>query len=104
MVEVERDLLITETNWAGMSVYLANPTMPLAKAGAIISDGEREAVEAVMDVVVAKDCTAEMVVAFVEAQTTGEMNAPRIKRSILTHACWQPRKHMKVLWNHKHLL
>jgi hypothetical protein len=74
-----------------MSVYLATPTMALAKAGALATDGEMEAVEAVMDVVVAKDCTAEMVVVIVEAQITGEMNAPRIKRSILTHACWQPR-------------
>ncbi|EWM30056.1 hypothetical protein Naga_100975g3 [Nannochloropsis gaditana] len=45
--------------WAGMSVYLATPIMALAKEGAIMSDGEIEAVEAVMDVVVAKDCTAE---------------------------------------------
>src|SRR6056297_1535594 len=104
MVEAERGLPIMKRNWAGMSVYLATPTMAPAKAGALVTDGEMEAVEAVMDVVVAKDYMAEMVVAFVEAQTTGEMNAPRIKRSILTHACWQPRKHMKVLWNHKHLL
>src|SRR6056297_882564 len=104
MVEAERDLPIMETNWAGMSVYLATPTMAQTKAGALVTDGEMEAVEAEVDVVVAKDCTAEMAVAIVEAQTTGEMNAPRIKRSILTHACLQPRKHMKVLWNHKHLL
>jgi hypothetical protein len=104
MVEVERDLLIMETNWAGMSGYLATPTMALAKAGALVTDGDMEAVEAVMDVAVAKDCTAEMVVVIVGAQITGEIHAPRIKRSILTHACWQPRKHMKVVWNHKHLL
>jgi hypothetical protein len=91
MVEAERDLLTTETNWAGMSVYLATPTMDLAKAGAIISDGEREAVEAEVDVDVAKDCTVAMVADTVQVQITGEMNAPRIKRSILTHACWLPR-------------
>jgi len=67
MEEAERDLLIIETKWAGMSVYPATPTMALAKAGGIISDGEMEAVEAVMDVVVARDCTAVMVVALVEA-------------------------------------
>jgi hypothetical protein len=61
--------------------------MALAKAGAIMSDGEIEAVEAVMDVAVAMDCTAEMVVAIVEVQITGEMNAPRIKRSTPIHAC-----------------
>jgi len=88
MVEAERDHLTTETNRAGMSVYLATPTMVLAKAGAIISDGEMEAVEAVMDVVVAKDCTAEMVVAIVEAQTTGAMNARNLtQRNIPPLAC-----------------
>ena len=61
--------------------------MALAKAGAIISDGEIEAVEAVMDVAVAKDCTAEMVVAIVEAQTTAGMNALRIKGNIPILAC-----------------
>ncbi|EWM20125.1 hypothetical protein Naga_101693g2 [Nannochloropsis gaditana] len=83
-------------NWAGMSVYLATPTMAPAKAGALVTDGEMEAVEAVMDVVVARDCTAEMVVAFVEAQTTGEMNAPRIKRSTPIHACWPPKMYLET--------
>jgi len=87
MAEAERDLLRMEIDWAGTSVYLATPTMALAKAGAIISDGEIEAVEAVMDVVVAKDCTAEMVVAIVEAQITGAMNALRIKGNIPILAC-----------------
>ncbi|EWM24810.1 hypothetical protein Naga_100294g6 [Nannochloropsis gaditana] len=88
MVEAERDLLIMETNWAGMNVYLATPTMALAKAGAIMSDGEMEAVEAEVDVVVARDCTAEMVVAIVEAQITGEMNARNpTQKNILTLAC-----------------
>jgi hypothetical protein len=77
-----------ETNWAGMSVYLATPTMALTKAGALVTDGEMEAVEAVMDVAVAKDCTAEMVVAIVEAQTTGAMNARNLtQRNIPTLAC-----------------
>jgi hypothetical protein len=40
MVEAERDLLIMETNRAGMSVYLATPTMALAKAGALVTDGK----------------------------------------------------------------
>ncbi|EWM24634.1 retrotransposon unclassified [Nannochloropsis gaditana] len=44
-----------ETNWAGMSVYLATPTMAPAKAGALVTDGEMEAVEAVMDMVGAKE-------------------------------------------------
>jgi hypothetical protein len=70
-----------------MSVYLATPTMALAKAGALVTDGEMEAVEAVMDVAVAKDCTVEMVADTVEVQITGEMNAPRIKRSTPIHAC-----------------
>jgi len=87
MVEVERDLLVMETNWVGISVYLAAPTMALAKAGALVTDGEMEAVEAVMDVAVAKDCTVAMVADTVEVQITGEMNAPRIKRSTPIHAC-----------------
>ena len=88
MVEAERDLLIMETNWAGMSVYLATPTMALAKAGALVTDGEMEAVEAVMDVAVAKDCTADIVVVIVEAQTTGAMNARNLtQRNIPTLAC-----------------
>ncbi|EWM20348.1 hypothetical protein Naga_100252g8 [Nannochloropsis gaditana] len=90
-----------ETNWAGMSVYLATPTMALAKAGAIISDGEMEAVEAVMDVNVAKDCTAEMIVGTVEVQTTGVMNARRIKRSTPIHACWPPRMYLETLYTDK---
>jgi hypothetical protein len=88
MVEAERDLLVMRTNRAGMSVYLATPTMALAKAGALVTDGEMEAVEAVMDVVVAKDCRAEMVVGTVEAQTTGAMNARNLtQRNIPTLAC-----------------
>jgi hypothetical protein len=83
-VEAERDLLTLEIDWAGMCVYLATPTMALAKAGAMIYDVE---IEAVMDVVVAKDCTAEMVVAIVEEQTTGEMNALRLKGNIPILAC-----------------
>jgi hypothetical protein len=97
MVEAERHLKTTETNWAGMSVYLATPTMALAKAGAINSDGEREAVEAEVDVDVAKDCTVAMVADTVEVQTTGEMNAPRIKRSTPIHACWPPRMNLETL-------
>jgi hypothetical protein len=97
-----------ETNWAGMNVYLATPTIALAKAGAVIIADE---MEAVMDVDVAKDCTVAMVADIVELRTTGAMNARNLKtdtnptqKSILTHACWRPRKHMHVLWNHKHLL
>jgi hypothetical protein len=88
MVEVAGDLLITERNRAGMSVYLATPTMALAKAGALVTDGKMEAVEAVMDVAVAMDCTAEMVVVIVEVQTTGAMNARNLtQRNIPTLAC-----------------
>ena len=58
-----------------MSVYQANPTKAMAKVGAIISDGEMEAIEGVVDLVVPKDCTAGMVVAIVEAQTTEDLNA-----------------------------
>ncbi|EWM20219.1 hypothetical protein Naga_100716g3 [Nannochloropsis gaditana] len=85
-----------ETNWAGMSVYLATPTMALAKAGALVTDGETEAVEAEVDVVVAKDCTVAMVANTVELRTTGEMNAPRIKRSTPIHACWPPRMYLET--------
>ena len=81
-------------NKLGRYVYLPTPTMALAKAGAIMSDGEMEAVEAVTDVAVAKDCTAEMVADTVEVQTTMEMNAPRIKRSTPIHACWPPRMYL----------
>ena len=49
-----------------------------------------------MDVDVAKDCTAEMVVGTVEVQTTGEINAPRVKRSTPIHACWPPRMYLET--------
>jgi hypothetical protein len=98
MVEAERDFPIMEINWAGMSVYLATPTTALAKAGALISDGEKEAVEAVMDVDVAKDCTVAMVADTVELRITGAMSARNLKTdtnptqaSILTHVYWLRR-------------
>jgi hypothetical protein len=66
--------------------------MALAKAGALVTDGEREAVEAVMDVDVGKDCTAAMVADTVELQTTGAMNARNptpnpTQKNIPTLAC-----------------
>jgi hypothetical protein len=47
-----------------------------------------EAVEAVMDVDVGKDCTVAMVADTVEAQTTGAMNARNpTQKNIPTLAC-----------------
>ncbi|TFJ82499.1 hypothetical protein NSK_006178 [Nannochloropsis salina CCMP1776] len=53
-----------------------------------MSDGGMEAVEAVMDVDVGKDCTVAMVADTVEAQTTGAMNARNpTQKNIPTLAC-----------------